>query len=101
MQDADKSQASAKLNKLNVYNILLKGVSQQLNSTVTLGIGEQIVESMDAEISAVTLTKEGFTSDFVEAEGDSRPIFISDFPTAADDPKKGCFFDFYYSQDIN
>lgn len=26
------------------------------------------------------ITKEGFTTEFVEAEGENRPLFISDFP---------------------
>ena len=42
-------------------------------------INIQSMESLQATSNTI-ITKEGFTTEFIEAEGENRPLFISDFP---------------------
>jgi hypothetical protein len=91
--ESEKAQSTIK-NRLGAI-LLAKNtdIKSDLNVTRTS------IESLK-QASSPVLTKEGFTTEFIEAEGENRPLFISDFPVD-DERVEGQFFDFYFSMDTN
>ena len=91
--DAEKAQSTIK-SKLTAI------ITNKPDVKSNLDVMRASVESLKTN-SQLALTKEGFTPEFIEAEGENRPLFISEFPTDDEGRFVGQFFDFYFSMDTN